>query len=290
VVLCAKPIAGIFASSQQVEGIVYPLILIRGELIRGDSARSRSRRTRRSSKNQIRKKLAKPAAGNLKLQVARGTVQPAEINEQRDLSPRFRRFRRKTNIAQHARYMCGAFFLDPRYTSSNTLVAASPRAQRRFPTRARKISAMLDEARPTRRSLRRDHRIIQPSDLVAFPTVQHFRQQLFAVLKMPIEAALADAQIARQQFDAHGLNSLVGKARERGANPIVGLQWRRFKRGCRSHVVFYVCRGTIPECIERVKLRNCYDFAIASAAAEISGASPKPASQCTLDSLRNQVS
>src|SRR5580692_6272489 len=186
--------------------------------------------------------------------------------------------------------MRGAFLLDPGNARGHAFIATSPGAQRRFSPRAGKIGAMFDEARPPRRSLRRDNRIVQPSNLVAFPAVQHPRQQLFAILKMPVEAAFAHPKIARQQFNAHGFDSLGGKARKRGANPIVGLQWSRFKRGCGSHVVFYVCRGTIPECIERVKLRNCYDFAIASAAAEISGVSPKPASQCTLDSLRNQVS
>src|SRR5580658_7913173 len=149
---------------------------------------------------------------------------------------------------------------------------------------------MFDEARPTRRSLRCGDRIVQPSSLVAFPAVQHLRQQLFAILKMPVEAAFADTEIARQQFDADGFNSLGGKARKRCANPVVGLQWRRFKRGCGGHVVFCVCRGTIPECDERVKLGDCYDSTSARVAAKISGASPKPGSQCTPASLRNQVS
>ena len=51
-----------------------------------------------------------------------------------------------------------------------------------------------------------------------------------------------------------------------------------------------MCRETIPECIGRVKLGDCYNFAIARAAAKISGASPNPVSQCTPASLRNQVS
>src|ERR1700722_9822385 len=149
---------------------------------------------------------------------------------------------------------------------------------------------MFDESRPARRGVWTEYGLVEPGGFVAFPTVQHLRQQLFAILKMPVEAAFADAEVTRQQFDAHGFNSLGGKARKRGANPIVGLQRRRFKRGCGSHVVFSVCRGKIPDRIERVKLRVCYEFTIARAAAEISGASPKPASQCTPDSLRNQVS
>src|SRR5271156_424311 len=261
-----------------------------GDLMRGGSARVSSRGTRRCGKNQIGEELAEAAAGNLELEMARGAAQPAEIHQQGDLSPRFRSFRRETDVAQNAGDMRGAFFLDAGNARSHTIIAASPRAQRRFPPRAGKISAMLHEARPPRRSLRRDDCIVEPRSLVAFPAVQHLRQQLLAILKMPVEAAFADAEIPRQQFDAHGFNSLGGKARKRGANPVVGLQWRRFKRGCGSHVVFYVCRGTIPECNGRVKLRDCYDFKIASAAAKISGASPKPASQCTPASLRNQVS
>src|ERR1700728_607870 len=155
--------------------IVYPLVLIRAELFPGDSARSRSGRSRRSSENQIGEKLAEPAPGYLKFQIARRTIQPAQIHKQRDFSPRFRRFRSKTDIAQHTRDMRGAFFLNSGNARSNTLVAASPCAQRRFPTRAGKISAMLDEARPTRRRLRSKHRIVEPRDLVAFPAVQHFR-------------------------------------------------------------------------------------------------------------------
>src|SRR5271170_5942702 len=259
-------------------GIVYPLAPIRAELLRGGSACGGSRRTRRCGKNQIREELAEAAAGNLEFEIARGAVQPAEIYEQRDFSPRFRRFRREANIAQHTGHVGGAFFLDAGDARGHAFVAASPRAQRSFPARAGKISAMLDEARPARRRVRRDDSIVEPGGFVAFPAVQHLRQQLFAILKMPVEAAFADAEVARQQFNAHGFDSLGGKARERSTNPIVGLQWRRFKRGCGSHVVFYVCRGTIPECIERVKLRDCYDFAIASAAATISGASPRQAS------------
>src|SRR5271156_991711 len=49
---------GVFSLSHQVEGIVYPLEMICAELMGADSARSRSRRTRRSSKNQIREELA----------------------------------------------------------------------------------------------------------------------------------------------------------------------------------------------------------------------------------------
>jgi len=254
------------------------------------SARSRSRGARRRCKNQIREELAKPAPRNLKLQIACGAIQPSEIHQQGDLSPRVRRFRRETNVAQNAGHVRGAFFLDAGNARSYAFIAASPRAQRRLPPRARKISAMFDEARPPSRGLWCDHCIVQPSSLVAFPAVQHLRQQLFSILKMPVEAAFAHPKIARQQFNAHGFDSLGGKARKRGANPIVGLEWRRFKRGCGSHVVFYVCRGTIPECNGRVKLRDCYDFTSASAAEEISGASPKPASQCTPASLRNQVS
>src|SRR5208282_755390 len=46
--------AGVFSLGQQVERIVYALALLCAELMRADSARSRSGRTRRSSKNQIR--------------------------------------------------------------------------------------------------------------------------------------------------------------------------------------------------------------------------------------------
>src|SRR5271156_53771 len=271
-------------------GIVYLLAPIRAELLRGGSACGGSRRTRRCSKNQIREELAEAAAGNLKFEIARGAVQPAEIHQQRNFGPGFRSFRREANIAQHTGHVGGAFFLDAGNARGYAFIAASPRAQRRFPLRAGKIGAMLDKARPARRGAWRDDSIVEPRGFVAFPAVQHLRQQLFAILKMPVEAAFADAEVARQQFNAHGFNSLGGKARERSTNPIVGLQWRRFKRGCGSHVVFYACRGTIPECNGRVKLRDCYDFKIASAAAKISGASPKPASQCTPASLRNQVS
>src|SRR5580693_1726090 len=289
-IICAKLIAGVFGQSRQAKGIVYPLAVICAELMRADSARVRGGRTRRCSKNQIREELAKPAAGNLELQIARGAVQPAEIDEQRNFGPRFRRFRGETNVAQHAGNMRGTFFLDAGNARGHAFIAASPSPQSRFAARAGKIGAMFDKTRPPRRSLRRDNRIVQPRSLVAFPSVEHLRQQLFAVLKMPVETAFAHPEITRQQFDADGFNSLGGKARKRGANPVVGLQRRRFKRSCGSHVVFSVCRGTIPECVERVKLRDGYDFTIARAAAVISGASPKPGSQCTPDSLRNQVS
>src|SRR5271155_3501021 len=286
----ANLIVGIFGLIRQVERIVYPLAVICAELMRAESARGGSRGARGGGENQIRKKLAEAAARDLEFEIARGAVQPAKIDEQRNFGPRFRSFGCEADVAQHAGNMRGAFFLDAGNARGHALVAASPCAQRGFATRAGKIGAMFDEARPARCGVRGDDRVVQPCSFVAFPTVQHLRQQLFAILKMPVEAALADAEIARQQFNAHGFNSLGGKARKRGANPIVGLQWRRFKRGCGSHVVFYVCRGTIPECSERVKLRDCYDFTMARAAAKISGASPKPASQCTPVSLRNQVS
>src|SRR5208282_6160090 len=71
-----------------------------------------SRGTRGSSKYQIREELAKPAAGNLELTIARGTVQPAEIDQQRDFGPRFCSFRSETYVAQNAGHMRGAFYLD----------------------------------------------------------------------------------------------------------------------------------------------------------------------------------
>src|ERR1700691_263268 len=154
--------------------------------------------------------------------------------------------------------MRGAFFLDAGNARGHAFIATSPGAQRRFSPRAGKIGAMFDKALPPRRSLRCDNRIVQPSSLLSSPAVQPLRRQLFAILKMPVEAAFAHPEIARQQFDAHGFNSLGGKARKRGANPVVGLQWRRFKRSCGSHVVFSACRGTIPERNGRVKLRDCY--------------------------------
>ena len=139
--------------------------------------------------------------------------------------------------------MRGPFFLDAGNARGHAFVAASPSPQRCFPTRTRKISTMFDKPRPTRRGLRCDHDIVQPSGLVAFPAVQHLRQKLFAILKMPVETAFAYAEVAGEQFDAHGFNSLGGKARERGANPIVGLQWRRFKRSCGSQGVLCVPRN-----------------------------------------------
>ena len=219
-----------------------------------------SGRTRRSGKNQIGKKLAEPAAGSLEFKIARGPVQPSKIHKQRNFSPGFGGFRRKTDVAQNTRHVGGAFFLDAADARTHSFIAASPRAQRRFPPRARKIGAMFDEARPTRGGVRSDDRIVEPRGFVAFPAVQHLREQLLAILKMPVEAALAHAEIAREQFDAHGFNSLGGKAREGSTNPIIGLQRRRLESGCSSHVVFYACRETIPECIERVKLRDCYDY------------------------------
>src|SRR5277367_3329861 len=256
--LQANLIADFFDLSRQLEGILYPLALICAELMRGDSARGGSRGTGGGGENQIREKLAEAAAGDLEFEIARGAVQPAKIDEQRDFGPRFRSFRREANVAQHAGNIGGAFFLDAGNARGDAFVAASPCAQRGFASRAGKIGAMFNEARPTRGSQWSDDRVVEPRSFVALPTVQHLRQQLFAILKMPVEAALADAEIAREQFDAHGFNSLGGKARKRGANPIVGLQWRRLKRGRGSHVVFYVCRGTIPECNGRVKLGDCY--------------------------------
>src|ERR1700722_16366584 len=70
---------------------------------------------------------------------------------------------------------------------------------------------MFDESRPARRGVWTEYGLVEPGGFVAFPTVQHLRQQLFAILKMPVEAAFADAEVTRQQFDAHGFNSLGGK-------------------------------------------------------------------------------
>src|ERR1700691_949446 len=63
--VCVEPAAG---------GIVYPLVLIRAELIPGESARSRSGRSHRSSENQFGENLAEPAPGYLKFQIARRTI------------------------------------------------------------------------------------------------------------------------------------------------------------------------------------------------------------------------
>src|ERR1700733_2367962 len=83
-------------------GNCIPVVPVHVELMWGNSARGRSRGTCRCSEKQIREELAEAAPGNLKLQIASGPVQPTEINQQRNLRPRFRSFRSKTNIAQHA--------------------------------------------------------------------------------------------------------------------------------------------------------------------------------------------
>src|SRR5277367_3758291 len=120
--LQANLIADFFDLSRQLEGILYPLALICAELMRGDSARGGSRGTGGGGENQIREKLAEAAAGDLEFQIARGAVQPAEIDEQGDFGPGFRSFRREANVAQHAGNMGGAFFLDAGNARGDALV------------------------------------------------------------------------------------------------------------------------------------------------------------------------
>jgi len=88
---------------------------------------------------------------------------------------------------------------------------------------------MVNEARPARSRFGRDHGFVDPLNFVFFPAVEHFREKLLAILKVPVKTAFADAQITGQQFDTHRLHAFAGKARERGSNPIVGLERRRFQ-------------------------------------------------------------
>src|SRR5271156_4146067 len=123
-----------------------------GDLMRGGSARVSSRGTRRCGKNQIGEELAEAAAGNLELEMARGASQPAEIHQQGDLSPRFRSFRRETDVAQNAGDMRGAFFLDAGNARSHTLIAASPRAQRAAACGVTTVSSSHVVSSPSQRS------------------------------------------------------------------------------------------------------------------------------------------
>ena len=84
---------------------------------------------------------------------------------------------------------------------------------------------MFDETGPARSGAWSYNRRAQPFGFVAFPAFEHLREQFFAVLKMPVEAAFADAEVARQQFDAHRLDPFGGQPREGGADPVVRLQW-----------------------------------------------------------------
>lgn len=71
---------------------------------------------------------------------------------------------------------------------------------------------------------------------VGFPFAEKMREEILAILEMPIKAALGDAQVASQQFDADFGRTALEERQARGAEPV-------FFSEVVSHTVAY---GTAP--------------------------------------------
>ena len=164
----------------------------------------------------------------MEIEIAGDTVEPAEVDEERDFSPGLGGSWGEADGAEHAGDVRGAFFLDGGDAGRDAFVAAGPGAHGRFQTRQLLVSAVVHEAGPAGGGFRGDHGFIEPVDFFFFPAIEHAAEEFFAILKVPVEAAFADAEVAGEQFDAHGFNAFAGEARERSSNPVFGLQRRCF--------------------------------------------------------------
>jgi len=173
--------------------------------------------------DQVGEKFVEGAAGILKIEIAGDAVEPAEIDEQRDFGPGFGGSGGEADGAEHAGDMGGAFFLDGGDARADAFVAAGPGAHGGFQSRELRVGAVVHEAGPAGGGFRGDHGFIEPVDFFSFPAVEHAAEKFFAILKVPVEAAFADAEVPGEQFDANGFNAFAGEAGERSSNPVVGL-------------------------------------------------------------------
>jgi len=175
---------------------------------------------------------AEAGARETEFGVARGAIEPAEIDEEREFGPSVGGFGSEADFAENAGDIESAFLFDGADAARDAIVAAGPAAESGFKTAALRFCAALDEFCPARGGASLVARgFLKPSDFFALPIVEDGIEEILAVAEMPIEAAFADAEIAGEKLDADGFDAVLGETDGCGANPVLRLERRGSNRG-----------------------------------------------------------
>src|SRR6185437_11245323 len=140
-----------------------------------------------------------------------------------------------------------------------------------------------------------------PIYMPRFPSLQHRRQQILSVAKMPIKAPLTDSELFRKILNAYRFSAFAGKNSHRAANPIGAFQsggmFSISSHRVRLHlsIRYRMVDIRIPDVMLRRQYRRVFsDYSLTApmsfrASAAVAGSSPNRSIQCTPRSLRNQV-
>ncbi len=146
---------------------------------------------------QIREKFTETSTRQPKFTVAGGAIQPTRIDQADHFGPRVGCIAGEADFAEYVRDNADSALLDIGNASCHSLIAPRPCAKRNFFADSVRFGAALDESRPPSGCIRffDFFRLFsgEPLRLGRLPRLEHLHKELVAIMKVPVEAAFADA-------------------------------------------------------------------------------------------------